>query len=166
MLSARLLALSVLALSTAACRTTHGREVLDDAAGVEAAKHAFLDAWTKHAGAAFTLDKLSRAVDTSANFLSFDGMAEHKTVIEGWKAYADTWGPGMNGFSSASLTESRAVSKWIGDDTAITASIAHIQGVMPDGNKLDVLGHLTLGYQRHDGVWRVVHEHMSLGVKP
>ncbi|MDZ4773534.1 MAG: nuclear transport factor 2 family protein [Planctomycetota bacterium] len=163
---ARALSLSLLALTFYSCQTTRVHDVLDDSAGIESAKHAFLTAWTKEAGTAFTLDKLSRAVDTSEKFLSFDGMSQEKTVIEGWKAYAGIWGPGINGFASGSLSESRAVSTWIGDDTAITASIARLQAVMPDGNKLDVLGHLTLGYQRHDGEWRVVHEHMSLGVKP
>lgn len=160
------LPLAVLALVAAACRTTHTREALDDRAGVEAAKHAFLGAWTKRAGETFTLDRLAKAVDTSAGFLSFDGMSAERTVIEGWQAYSGIWGPGMNNFQSASLTEERGISSWIGDDTALTASIARIQGVLPDGNELDLRGHLTLGYQRQAGGWRVVHEHMSLGVKP
>lgn len=154
----------VLVLS--ACRSTCVEGGVDDTGGVESAKRAFLASWTKPNGQPFTLDRLSQAVDTSERFLSFDGMSPDKTVIEGWQAYSAIWGPGINAFQSASLTEERPVANWIGDDTAITASIAHIQGILPDGSALDVRGHLTLGYEKRDGAWRVVHEHMSLGVKP
>lgn len=154
------------ALALSACRSTCAAGEVEDTAGVESAKRAFLASWTKTDGAPFTLDELSKAVDTSERFLSFDGMSKEETVIEGWRAYSAIWGPGINAFRSASLSEERPVASWIGDDTAITASIAHIQGLLPDGSPLDLRGHLTLGYEKRDGAWRVVHEHMSLGVKP
>ena len=156
-----LLAQLVLALTAFSCQTTYTHEALDDVSSIETAKRAFFESWTKSPGAEFTLDKLSQAVETSEDFLSFDGVSEGRPVIVGWKAYAAAWGPEINAFESASLTEERAVATWIGDDTAITASIAHIKIALSGGEQLDMRAQLTLGYRRRDGGWRVVHEHLS-----
>jgi ketosteroid isomerase-like protein len=153
------------ALALSSCQTTYMNEPLDDAAGIAAAKSAFLAAWTKQPGAEFTLDKLELAVDTSEHFVSFDAMSPQQSVITGYKTYVAIWVPGMKDVASAALTEKRPVATWIGDDTALTASIVHVQGQTADGQPIEIVGHLTLGYQRHDGGWRVVHEHMSTGVK-
>lgn len=150
-------ALSFVMFSGVGCAT--------DSAGVAKAKAEFFGSWTKASKQVYTTDKLKTVVANSPDFLSFDGMSQGKTVIEGWQAYADIWGPGINGFQTASLTEQKAVRTWISGDLAITASIAHIQATLPDGKKLDMPGHLTLGWQKIDGQWKLVHEHMSLGVK-
>ncbi len=134
-------------------------------ASLNAAKAAFFEGWTRKNGTTFTTDKLAKVFDNSDEFLSFDGMSQDKTVISGWKAYSAIWGPGMNGFTNANLSEVKTVRVWIEDDLAITASIARIYGEMPNNTKMDVQGHLTLGWKRQDGQWRIVHEHMSLGVK-
>lgn len=132
---------------------------------VNAAKQAFLASWTKRAGQTFTTDALSKHVANSPDFLSFDGMSQDKTVIEGWNNYAAIWGPGMNGFTNASLTELRAVRTWADDDMGVTASIVRIYGEMPNGQKLEMKGHLTLVFAPGKDGWRVVHEHMSMPVK-
>jgi hypothetical protein len=134
-------------------------------------KTAFLAAWTKEPGQTFTTQKLSQVVSTtmdvpSARFLSFDGMSPTSTVLEGWETYSALWGPGMNGFTKASLTEVRPVGSWANDTMGVTASIVRIYGEMPDGKVMDTQGHLTLTYQKFGDSWRIIHEHMSLGVKP
>jgi ketosteroid isomerase-like protein len=136
-----------------------------DYAGVEAAKQQFLSAWTKPAGQPFSTDKLKAVIGDEA-FLSFDGMAQQKTVLIGATEYLGVWGPGMNGFTTARVTEHKPIRTWTKGDLGITTSLAGIYAEMPDGNKIDTLGHLTLVFQRINGAWRVVHEHMSLGVKP
>lgn len=159
-----LVAAATSAIATSGCSSTCCSA--PDIAGVAAAKQAFLDAWTKEPGKPFELTKLDAICDRSPDFLSFDAVSSDKTVIEGYAAYTAIWGPGMNGFTSARLSESRAVRTWVGGDLAVTASIARIQGEMKDGTKLDMPGHLTLTYRHDAHGWRVVHEHMSLGVKP
>ncbi len=141
------------------------RESAQAMAGVKAAKTAFLASWTKQPGEMFTTDQLSKTVMTSSDFLSFDGMSQAKTVIEGWDEYASIWGPGMNGFTKASMTEIKALRTWADDDMGITASIVRIQGEMPNGQTLDVQGHLTLVFRPTDKAWSVVHEHMSMPVR-
>jgi len=131
---------------------------------LEQAKQAFLGAWTKNPGDTFTTEKLSRVIDGDA-FVSFDAMSKDKTVIRGFDAYAAIWGPGMVGFKTARLSETENVHVWMGRDHAITASIVRIEGEMVDGTRLDMPGHLTLGWHRRGDEWRLIHEHMSLGVK-
>lgn len=159
--------LPALALLTA-CQSSQYRDDDDTqgrAASLNATKAAFFAGWTKSANTKFTMDALSNTVCTCDDFLSFDGMSQDKTVISGWKTYADIWGPGMNGFSTASLSEAKSLRTWFEDDLAVSASIAHIQGTMPNGQKLDTTGHLTLVYKWDKGSWHVIHEHMSMPVR-
>ncbi|HTF88413.1 MAG TPA: nuclear transport factor 2 family protein [Planctomycetota bacterium] len=132
---------------------------------LEKAKQAFLDSWTKHAGETYTTEKLSRVADTTDSFVSFDAMSKDKTVVKGYAQYAGIWGPGMAGFKTAQLSETENVHVWIREGMAVTASIVRVHGETMDGTMIDMPGHLTLGWLREGDDWRVVHEHMSLGVK-
>lgn len=139
----------------------------EDLAGLNEAKARFLDAWSKAEGETWTTAKLDAVVDNSADFLSFDAMSQEKTVIRGHEAYAAIWGPGMNGFKTAKLSETESVRTWTHCDVGITCSLVRIEGTFPDGTKIDLAGHMTLGWRRDAKTgWRAVHEHMSLGVKP
>lgn len=153
-----MLVLAGILMSSGGCNVANKLEL-------DMARKNFFEAWTKPAGQPFTTNKLADVVETSDDFLSFDGMNANQTVIESWKKYESIWLPGINQFVAAKLSEQKMVREWASDNLAITASIAHIQADLPDGKKLDTLGHLTLGWQRKDGKWVVVHEHMSLGVK-
>jgi ketosteroid isomerase-like protein len=163
---ARNLALLVLpSLLVASCQHSEAHSPAADRASLDAAKKAFFASWTKAPGDTFTIDKVKAVTDNSADFLSYDGMSQDKTVISGYDAYAAIWGPGINAFKNAELAETRADRTWIGGDVAVTASIAQVRGAMPDGTKLDLPGHMTLAWKRDGASWRVVHEHMSMGVK-
>ena len=133
---------------------------------LEQAKRAFLDSWTKHEGETWTVDRLSRVLDNSDAFLSFDAMSSDKTVVRSYKDYAAIWGPGMAAFKTAQLSETENVGVWISDEMAVTASIVRIHGELGDGTKLDIPGHMTLVWNRGADGWRLAHEHMSTGVKP
>lgn len=157
----------VLTLASCATSREYHRDDATEIASVERARDAFLASWTKSEGKPFTTDALSNATDTTPQFLSFDGMSQGKTVIQGWNDYAAIWGPGMNGFTKASLTQTKSLRVWADDDVAATCSIVRVYGEMPNGQKIDMPGHLTLIFHR-DGErnpWRVVHEHMSMNVK-
>jgi ketosteroid isomerase-like protein len=138
----------------------------NDVAGLTAAKQAFLDAWTKREGETWTTAKLDQSIDGTEEFLSFDAMSQEKTVIRGHDAYTAIWGPGINGFATARLSETEAVRTWAQGDLGVTCSLVRVEGTQADGKKLDLLGHMTLAWKRGKSGWRVVHEHMSLGVKP
>lgn len=165
-----LVSFSLLAASTilGACQSSqccsNGKS--GDPAALGTAKAAFFAGWTKSANSQFTMDPLSKVVTTTDEFLSFDGMSHGTTVIQGWKPYAAMWGPGMNGFTTASLSEAKSLRTWCQGDTAVTASLARIQGTMPNGQSMDMMGHITLVYKWDSATgWRVVHEHMSLPVR-
>lgn len=157
----------------ASCATSHERyenEAAEDAAeiaSVEQARDAFLASWTKSEGKPFTTDALSKSVDNSAEFLSFDCMSHGKTVIQGWNDYSAIWGPAINGFTKTLLTQTKSLRVWVEDDVAATCSIVRVYGEMPNGDKFDMPGHLTLVFHRDSErkPWKVVHEHMSMNVK-
>jgi len=131
---------------------------------LEQAKQAFLASWTKNPGDTFTTEKLARVVDNSDAFVSFDAMSQEKTVIRGYDQYAGIWTNGMRAFKTAKLTETQNVHVWIREGMAVTASIVRVQGETLDGKPLDMPGHLTLGWLRKGNEWRLIHEHMSIGV--
>lgn len=132
---------------------------------LDAARSGFFRAWTKHEGIPFNPAGLEASLDNSAEFLSFDGMYPQGPVIDGFPAYIAIWGPGMNGFKTADLSETKLLRSWSSGDMAVTASLVRVRGVLPDGNTLETPGHMTLTWRWSDGSWRVVHEHMSLPVK-
>jgi ketosteroid isomerase-like protein len=156
------LALLLVLPALAACQSARSS---GNPAALSAAKSAYFAGWTKSAGKPFTMDALSKSFCTCDDFLAFDGMSQDKTVIHGWNQYAAIWGPGMNGFTTASLSEAKPLRTWCNGDGAVTASLARIQGTMPDGQSMDMLGHLTLVYAWDRGAWRIIHEHMSMPVK-
>jgi ketosteroid isomerase-like protein len=158
-------ALALASFLLAGCQHSEAHSPAADRASLDAAKQAFFASWTKGPADTFKLDKVAATVDKTSDFLSFDAMSKDKTVISGYDAYAAIWEPGMNAFKSAQLSEAKAERTWISGDLAVTASIAHISGELPDGTKLDMPGHLTLAWKRDGASWRAVHEHMSLGVK-
>jgi ketosteroid isomerase-like protein len=163
-----LLALSLAACTLPGCIAVNKTETAAmksaDLDGAQAAVDSFFAAWTKREGEVFTTERLGRVVANSDQFLSFDGMAP-KTVIKGWNEYSATWGPGMNQFTSATLSAAEPISLTGSGSMAVWCGIASIKGNMPDGSKRDMPGHLTLVLSKQSGQWRIVHEHMSLGVK-
>jgi ketosteroid isomerase-like protein len=150
---------------TTGCSSADGRRAAA-MSQVSQTKKAFLAAFAKQEGETFTTDRLAAVVDPTADFLSFDAVSQNKTVLSGWTEYAGVWGPGMNAFKTAHVTETKNLREWIDERSATTASLVRIYGELPDGSKIDMPGHLTLTYRRQGDQWRVVHEHMSLNVKP
>jgi ketosteroid isomerase-like protein len=150
------------------CATSSNRpaDAAPDLDGANAAKLRFLESWTKPAGTTFTTEPLAATLDpTPGAFLSFDAMSQNDTVLNGTAEYLAVWGPTMNGFTHAKLTETKPLRAWADRDLAVTSSIVRIDGELPDGKQLDMPGHLTLVFRKIDGKWLVTHEHMSLGVK-
>lgn len=153
-------------LLATACRSTSAHESDADRAALDAARREFFAVWNKQPGVEFDATRLTAIVDDSNEFLSFDAMSPQSTVLEGSERYTSLWKVGMNGFASGALTEVRPLRTWMCGDGALTASLAHVHATMPDGQVIDLDTHLTLGWRRSDAGWRVVHEHMSTGVKP
>lgn len=164
--AARVSGLVALGLFAASCRSTSERDHGAEPASLRAAKQQFYDAWTKQAGEPFDPSRVAAIVDDGAVFLSFDAFSPESTTIDSRADYLRIWSAGMNGFTTARMTEARALSAWTSGDGALTTSIVHVHGEMPDGKVLDTDAHLTLGWRRSEAGWRVVHEHMSTGVKP
>lgn len=153
-------------LLATACRTTPAHEHDADRAALDAAKREFFAVWNKQPGVEFDARRLAAILDDSNEFLSFDAMSPQSTVLEGAERYTSLWKAGMNGFASGSFTEVRSLRTWLCGDGALTASLAHVHATTGDGQVIDLDAHLTLGWRRTDAGWRVVHEHMSTGVKP
>lgn len=162
----RVSGLGAITLLAASCGTTAARDHGAEPASLQAAKRQFYDAWTKHAGETFDPSRVAAIVDDGAVFLSFDAFSPESTTIASRADYLRIWSAAMNGFTTARMTEVRALSSWTSGDGALTTSIVHVRGEMEGGKALDTDAHLTLGWRRSDAGWRVVHEHMSTGVKP
>lgn len=145
--------------------TVEPGKVTGDVSGAKAAVDAFFEGWTKEAGEPFSTARLQRTVVNSDEFLSFDGMSPNDTVIQSWNEYAGVWGPGMNQFTRAKLSPTEQFKLNRSGDLAVWAGLVRVYGEMPNGQTLDTPGHMTLVLRRTGEGWKIVHEHMSMGVK-
>jgi uncharacterized protein (TIGR02246 family) len=57
--------------------------------------------------------------------------------------------------------ETRDMKIVAGEDTAFCHCLNHVTGKMTDGKAFDNWMRVTVGYQKIDGKWLVVHEHVS-----
>jgi len=136
-----------------------------DVSAPKAVIDAFFEAWIKEPGQTFTTDRLQRTIVANDEFLSFDGMSPNDTVIQSWNEYAGVWGPGMNQFTRATLKPTDQFKLVRSGDLAVWAGLVRINGEMPNGQTLDLPGHMTLALRRTIDGWKIIHEHMSTGVK-
>ncbi|QOI99596.1 MAG: nuclear transport factor 2 family protein [Phycisphaeraceae bacterium] len=153
------------ALLTGCGATGAARTASDlDQANLLAARDAYFAAWTKGPGP-FDMAALERVCDNTSTFLSFDAISPSTTIIRGWGAYAGIWSQALAGYTSASLTPDEHLAAFMTGHSAWTASLARVNGTLPDGTVLDVPVHVTLVWQLHGREWRIVHEHVSAPVR-
>jgi ketosteroid isomerase-like protein len=127
---------------------------------------AWTEVWSPNADVKnFSAERLSRVYNTQG-IVSFDTNSPGSTIMNGWKAFRDTWVPYMK---EAGFWETLSVklikAETIGDlaYTVITFT-ASAQPERTADRKI-YENHATLIWKRLNGEWKVVHEHVSSPVK-
>ncbi|AWB86236.1 YybH family protein [Mycetocola zhujimingii] len=85
--------------------------------------------------------------------------------IEAWRAMATGW---FNSLGDTSVrVEFTDLRTFVGDDVAFGHADATFSAISPDGERLhSMTNRFSVGLERQNGAWRIVHEHTSLPIDP
>ena len=79
------------------------------------------------------------------------------------KARTTRW---LDSYTGAPGYEVRNLEVVAGEDVAFAYYLYRVSGTMKDGGEVNMWVRCTLGLQKHDGEWRIVHEHDSVPFDP
>ena len=72
----------------------------------------------------------------------------------------------LDSYSGAPGYEVRDLKVVAGEDVAFAHYLYRVSGTLKDGREVNMWVRCTLGLQKHDGNWRIVHEHDSVPFDP
>ncbi len=69
-------------------------------------------------------------------------------------------------FEQPPRLETRDVEVFLSGDVAFSHFLSHVSGTQKTGQKVEMWFRTTLGFERRQGRWRIVHEHGSVPFNP
>ena len=69
-------------------------------------------------------------------------------------------------FEQPPRLETRDVEVFLSGDVAFSHFLTHVSGTQKTGQKVEMWFRTTLGFERKQGRWRIVHEHGSVPFNP
>ena len=116
-------------------------------------------------GAAFEagdVDRIMSFYAPGAETLAFDVLPP--LWLEGRDAYKDQWRRFLARFKGAPVVEVKDLKVTVAGDVAFLHGLVRLAGTLADGRPLDLWMRATNGLRKIDGVWLVVHDHVSVPV--
>lgn len=98
--------------------------------------------------------------------LVFDNFEGGVAVIKSFQDYLDTWVPVMTDFSEWAIAPEDGIKVTTSGDLATSTFTWIGKGKMQDGEPVTMRQHGTLVWQRRDGTWQIIHEHLTVGDAP
>ena len=95
--------------------------------------------------------------------LVYDDIGEEVAVIRSWDEYAQTWQPFMEQFAYWSIQPEGDIEVMIGEDMAVSNFVWVGEARYQDGREITPKQYATLVWQKQDGNWVIVHEHLTAG---
>ena len=83
-------------------------------------------------------------------------------LSRGIDAYMATWQTFFASSAKPVVFDFEDVEITAGDDVAFATAVGHCINIERNGKKTNLKFRLTMGFRKHDGRWRIVHEHHSL----
>ena len=83
-------------------------------------------------------------------------------LSRGIDAYMATWQTFFASSAKPVVFDFEDVEITAGDDVAFATAVGHCINIERNGEKTNLKFRLTMGFRKHDGRWRIVHEHHSL----
>jgi uncharacterized protein (TIGR02246 family) len=97
--------------------------------------------------------------DRDENILMFD--VPPPFLSRGLDAYMATWTTFFTGAATPVMFDLDDVVMTAGHEVAFATAIGRCINVERNGNKTNLTFRLTMGFRKHGGRWRIVHEHHS-----
>jgi uncharacterized protein (TIGR02246 family) len=108
-------------------------------------------------------DRASILRDHAENILMFD--VPPPVQLKGLDAYARTW-DAFFAWSKPVGFEITEMHVTAGDDVAFATALIRCSGTEATGERTELNVRLTVGLQKNEGRWTVVHEHHSIPAAP
>jgi uncharacterized protein (TIGR02246 family) len=117
-----------------------------------------LDKWTRalHAKDLGALMALY-APDTVA----FDLMPPSQVDASHYRKNLERWLTGMSSPIDYEIHDLRITAS---GDVAFSHNLGHVKGTRANGEKADYWVRVTVGFRKHNGQWRVIHDHVSMPI--
>jgi ketosteroid isomerase-like protein len=126
-------------------------------AGAETQIRTLIEEWAK-AVRAENLDGI--LANHSAEILLFD--VAPPTQAKGIEAYKKSWDLFFPWFQKSGIFDISELNITAGDDVAFATALIRCGGTEASGDRVELDVRLTIGLQKIEGRWTVVHEHHSI----
>ena len=94
--------------------------------------------------------------------LVYDDIGEEVAVIRSWDEYAQTWQPFMEQFAYWSIQPEGEIEITAASEDMVVSNFVYIGEARDrDGKKITPKQYATLVWQKQDGNWVIVHEHLT-----
>jgi uncharacterized protein (TIGR02246 family) len=91
--------------------------------------------------------------------LAFDLMPPSQVDASHYRKNFERWFSSMAGPIEYEIHDLRVTTS---DDVAFTHNLGHVKGSRANGEKADYWVRVTVGFQKRNGQWLVIHDHVSM----
>ncbi|MBN4004735.1 nuclear transport factor 2 family protein [Nostoc sp. LPT] len=93
--------------------------------------------------------------------LAFDTLSPQTTRIQGWQSYEEIWKPFMTAITQWQVKSVGDIQIFTSDNITVSALIFHSTVTTIGNEAVGITAHATLVWQKREGQWRIIHEHIS-----
>ena len=93
--------------------------------------------------------------------LAFDTLSPQTTRIQGWQSYEEIWKPFMTAITQWQVKSVGDIQIFTGDNITVSALIFESTAATIANEAVKITAHATLVWQKREGQWRIIHEHIS-----
>ncbi|MEH2279189.1 MAG: nuclear transport factor 2 family protein [Nostoc sp.] len=94
-------------------------------------------------------------------FLAFDTLSPQTTRIQGWQSYEEIWKPFMAALAQWQVKSAGDIQIFTGDNITVSALIFESTATTIANEAVKITAHATLVWEKRQGQWRIIHEHIS-----
>jgi len=91
--------------------------------------------------------------------LAFDLMPPSQVGFSHYRKNLERWLTGISGAIEYEIHDLRIT---MSDDVAFSHNLGHVRGTWANGEKADYWVRVTVGFQKRNGHWLVIHDHVSM----
>lgn len=116
----------------------------------------------------FSIEDVAEFYDNSERFFAFDTLMPTTSIMKGWKSFTDNWEAVLSRqlrdfvctLEEITFHEVSGDISWMGLRLSVTAE------EIETGNAFSTEQQVSLVWENQEGVWRIIHEHLSGPVRP
>jgi uncharacterized protein (TIGR02246 family) len=124
----------------------------------EAAIRECLNKWTR---ALHAKDLAALAALYAPDTIAFDLMPPSQVDASHYRKNFERWLGSMTGPIDYEIHDLRIT---VGSDVAFSHNLGHVKGTRANGEKADYWVRATVGFQKRNGQWLVMHDHVSMPI--